>query len=119
MKKKNQLYISGPITIDRENYIKHFAEAEEFCKNQWPDLKIINPGIEDFKFDDPVWDDFDRWKAYIKEDIDTVSESKAIYLLRGWQNSPGANIEYWTAIKFGLDIYYEDKLNKDSTLMNP
>ena len=31
-------------------------------------------------------------------------------MLSGWENSPGARIEYIVAEKFGLDFMFEDEL---------
>lgn len=121
---KKQIYISGPITIDKDGYIQHFAEAEDFCKKAWPGYEIINPGVEYTGNEDPTWasrknDDNswynnEKWLRYIKEDIEIVSKCDIIYMLNGWEESPGANIEYWTAKKFNLKIFYEKCYNKNN-----
>ena len=40
--------------------------------------------------------------------IELVSMCDAVYFLKGWQYSPGANIEHIVATKFNLARYYED-----------
>lgn len=110
--KKHTIYIAGPITVDKEHYQEHFRKAEERLKELgW---EVINPALEEY--DDCFYKETgekdkwtpEAWLFYIKRDMDLVSECEAIYLLEGWEQSPGANVEYITAKKFNLAIYFEN-----------
>lgn len=107
-----KIYIAGPITVDKDHYQEHFRKAEEYLKSlNW---EVINPALEEY--DDCFYKETgekDKWtpKAwlfYIKRDMDLVSQCDAIYMLEGWEQSPGANVEHITAKKFNLAIYYEN-----------
>lgn len=104
------IYISGPITSNREYYKECFAAAKEFLQDKGYDVidpsseifdeAIRKAGIEDLKSKE-------AWLLFLKNDMTLVSESDGIYMLNNWERSGGCNIEYIVAKKFNLPIYYE------------
>lgn len=111
-----RVYISGPITLNRTGYKKAFYDAEAKLKALGYD--VVNPGSdeEDAQLEASGIKDkwtTDAWKWFIKRDIDQVSECDGIYLMKGWEASPGCNIEYWVAKKFNLKIMYEEESNEE------
>ena len=45
---------------------------------------------------------------YIRGDIEFVKRCDAIYMLKNWQNSAGASIEFQVARENGLEIIFEE-----------
>lgn len=119
---KIKIYISGPVTIDKDNYEKRFQEAEDWINSQIVRIDTednkklafrIFEAVNPMKYEDvdlhgkDPWD-FESWKEYLKKDIDLISQCQAIGLLDGWERSPGCVVELVTAIKYGLKIYHLD-----------
>ena len=50
---------------------------------------------------------FKEDSAYIHGDCEFVKRCDAIYMLKGWQNSAGASIEFQVARENGLEIHFE------------
>lgn len=104
-----KIYLSGPITIDPDGYLEHFEKAQKQMEKLFPEAEIHNPALPEnnlvFEKEEPV-----NWIKVMQLDIMKVFECDKIYMLSGWENSPGARIEYIVAEKFGLDLMFEDKL---------
>jgi len=43
----------------------------------------------------------------MKEDLKALLDCDGIYMLRGWEQSKGAKIEYELAMNLGIKRYYE------------
>ena len=104
-----KIYLSGPITIDPDGYLEHFEKAQKQMEKLFPDAEIHNPALPEnnpvFEKEEPV-----NWVKVMQLDIMKVFECDTIYMLSGWENSPGAKIEYIVAEKFCLDFMFEDEL---------
>lgn len=112
-----KVYLSGPITTDKEHYKEHFAAAEKYLTEKG--YEVTNPAKDEY--DDEIYEKghsdkwtLDAWLDYMKRDIELTSEHDAICLLIGWRNSPGAIIELMTAKKFGLELLEEFKSTNPS-----
>ena len=95
-----KIYISGSISGRPQSAAKlHFAFASEDIKKMGHEH--VNP-IEISPFDESK-----TWKDYMIDDIKQLLYCDAIYMLRGWEMSKGANIEYFIAKELGLKIMFE------------
>ena len=50
---------------------------------------------------------FKEDSAYIRGDCEFVKRCDAIYMLKNWQDSAGASIEFQIAREYGLEIHFE------------
>lgn len=92
------IYISGPMTGYADlNFPAFNFAATSLRKRGW---EVLNP-VE--LNPDPKAD----WYDCIIDDIQAMKQCNAIYLLYGWEQSHGANIEYWVAKKNKMLIYYQ------------
>jgi hypothetical protein len=103
------IYIAGPMSGIPEFNFPAFYAAEEFLKDYYDFDKIWNPAKKDiekelnkeaFAAGDHVKANatgFDFREAYLW-DVQKVIESSAIYMLKGWEKSPGAVGEHAVAV---------------------
>ena len=67
-------------------------------------------------FNPAVLPDGFEYEDYMTFDLQILSKCDAIFLLRDWKNSPGANREYEEAKRLGLQVLTEDDLKIRRTL---
>lgn len=92
------VYISGAITNDK-HYRKKFAKAEKNLKKQGYD--VINPA----KIGDVLPEL--TYKGYLEVDLALVKQADILYMLQGWEDSQGANIEHSAGVIADKIIVYE------------
>ena len=101
------VYIAGPMSgIDKNNFPAFDKAAETLRRAGWD---VINPP-ELFRQrlggrGNLTAAELDKLMA---EELDIVKTCHAIYLLRGWENSPGAKRELRTALEFGLAVRLQE-----------
>lgn len=96
-KQKEIIYISGPME-GVENYEKNFKKAEEdFTEAGY---KVVNPANIDVT-------GMSR-EDILDMDLELLRECDAICMLKGWQQSCGANREYGFALAEGMDVMFEE-----------
>jgi len=114
------IYIAGPMRGKQFFNFPAFDEArEKLLEEGW---EVISPADIDREhgFDacflpiDTHWSDLSEVDVTREECFDRDMEAirndcSAIYMLKGWQSSTGAQAEYWAARWLGLDIYYEEE----------
>ena len=89
------IYISGPITGIEATAPQLFKEAEDFLKAKG--YEVVNPMT--------INHDHDKsWTNYMKTDIIALMECDGIFMLDNWEESKGACIEYYLAIKLGYEV---------------
>lgn len=91
-----KIYISGPMA-GIEGYEKNFKAAEEKIKESGHE--VVNPAEID-------GEGMTR-EELLMLDLWMLEECDAIYMLKGWQQSCGANREYGFALAEGMDIMFE------------
>lgn len=97
------IYISGRISDDLDNYFENFVRAEQEVRAMFPKAQIINP----IKFAEYI--SKDNYKELLFEGLKSLKDCDAIYMLQDFYKSKGAMSEFYTAIAFGLEIYYQNK----------
>ena len=102
-----QIYISGAISgLEEQATRKRFIEAQE--RWQRMDFPVINP----FDLYDAAKKHYDTesitWGLLMRLDLKALEECQIIYMLKGWETSPGARIERDFAIRLGLEVIYEE-----------
>lgn len=90
-----KVYIAGAIT-NNPDYEKQFSEMEQFMIKQGH--AVINP-VKNLGFD---------YKDYIDMGLCELMKCEAIYLMKGWKNSPGARLEKQYAETVGLQVFDEE-----------
>lgn len=89
-----RVYISGPITGHDDHNRPAFEEARAL---------LTSVGfIPVVPFDVAPYAEGKSWRDYLREDLRALLECDAIYLLDGWERSPGALLESRVAHAFGL-----------------
>lgn len=94
-----KIYVAGPMTgypgLNFDNFHRVTAKLRD------EGHEVINPA--------EVNPDLNaEWVECMAVDIQLVAQCDAIWLLQGWEISPGAIMEWLTAKRLALDIYYED-----------
>lgn len=90
------IYISGPMA-GIEGYEKNFKAAE--VKMKEAGHEVVNPAEID-------GEGMTR-EELLELDLWMLEECNAIYMLKGWQQSCGANREYGFALAEGMDVMFE------------
>ena len=91
------IYISGPITGIEATAPQLFKEAEDFLKAKG--YEVVNPMT--------INHDHDKsWVSYMKTDIIALMGCDGIFMLDNWEESKGACIEYYLAIKLGYKVIF-------------
>lgn len=98
MEEPKRVYISGKITgLPMDEWTESFDRGCE---------KVENMGMD--PIDPTILQVYDlTYEEYMKLDLMLLETCDAIYMLKGWEDSPGANREHDRAKKLGLEIMYE------------
>lgn len=93
-------YISGPVSgLEREEAERRFRTAEKMIKERGEmPINPLNLCTNDMTYEE-----------CLREDIMTMLQSAdKIYMLKGYEESPGADLELDVAEMCGLDVEYEE-----------
>lgn len=94
-----KVYISGPIT-GTGDYMERFAEAQKYLESKG--FTVINPALVNFNLPEST-----TWDQYMEVSLVLLSWCDAIYMLKGWEDSKGASLEYRTAKNSRIKIIEE------------
>ena len=101
-----KIFVSGPMT-EIENYnIPEFNRVARMLRNKgW---EVINPVDICNKYTiDKVLNDKNVFEKMINEELELLKTCDAIYMMKGWEDSIGANREYILARKYYLKFIFE------------
>lgn len=93
----SKIYLSGAITSDIY-HSKKFLAAEVLLGCQG--YEVVNP----LKL---LHDNDKTWSSYMKEDIQAMMSCDCIYMIKGWERSKGARIEFNLALELGIEVVFE------------
>ena len=94
-----RIYISGQITgLNLEVATKLFKDAQE--KFEAKGYEVVNPM-------ELPHNHAQTWGEYMLEDLAALLTCDSIYMLKDWQRSAGASIEYKFALKLELNFIFE------------
>ena len=109
MKYGSTVYICGPMRGKPcMNFEEFFYWARLLRRSGY---KVINPAEHDCErmFGGWVWDE-SKYEEVLQEDLRLITEyAQWLFVLKGWEDSDGANREIEHARNLGLSIFYEDK----------
>lgn len=105
-----KVYISGPITNDKDHFEETFQKAEKFIENLSIEglhpYKAVNPLDYEVEYrKEDKWTK-ETWLKCIIKDLELLSHCDMIALLPGWEVSAGCIEELIAAKKLGLYIAY-------------
>ena len=107
------VYISGPMTGIQEFNRPAFFLMERTLLERFKTCTTLNPArITDKHIATSLrfLKEEEKYREYMKHDIELVFSATAIMLLKGWHNSKGANAELALAKALNLLIVYEDEI---------
>lgn len=94
-----RIYISGPVTGTKDAK-ERFANAEKVL--QAAGNEVINP----FSICESM-PESTKWMEYMDITLAAMRNADAVYMLKDWEESHGASVEYHYAAGTGKTIYYE------------
>lgn len=101
-----KIYISGKVTgLTQEQATKRFDDAE--CLLSAIGFDVVNPLKNGLKFDA-------SWDEHMVRDIELLFPCDAIYMMDGWLDSTGAQIEYDIAMRMKKTIWFESNVVREN-----
>jgi len=101
------IYIAGPMSgLPNNGYDAFNRKAAQLRDAGWD---VINPAEMDLDAGLDAQREFTRldYMQAARRDLRAIRECQALYMLDGYEQSPGANWEWAYAKELGLTIYYE------------
>lgn len=94
-----KIYISGKIT-GNDNYMEEFKEAQDNLEKEG--CRVLNPAATCATLPPGT-----TYEEYMDIAFKLLDMADAIYMLRTWKDSKGANREYGYALGKGMEIIHE------------
>lgn len=96
---KNKIYISGPITGLPPQEVNNIFEriATNLNSLGWEAVNPLNNGLPSDA----------SYNEHMLRDLDLLADCRAIFMLKGWENSKGARIEFAEAVARKMTIMFE------------
>lgn len=104
-----RVYIAGPMSGYPDHNFAAFWRAEALLEVLGHE--VVNPArINGAPVDGLVVVPGDaKWVEYMQNDIKQLIYCNGIYLLKGWDKSRGASLEFEIASRLGFEIFTEAK----------
>jgi hypothetical protein len=110
LSKGASVYVCGPMTgIHCYNFPQFFYWATVL---ELSGYKALNPAEIDLVKMFEGWRySEDQWEEVLAADLELIqNDAQALFVLKGWQDSKGANLEIDKAKELGLAIFFEEEL---------
>ena len=105
---RGYIYIAGPMRgYPKSNFPAFYIAAKKLRKDGWTVLSPAEADKKEDGFDENTGENSKSMQHYLRRDTQMICEATTIYLLRGWEKSEGATLEYMMAHYIGLEILYE------------
>lgn len=105
------VYIAGPMSgIDEYNAPAFHAAQSYFEAMDLPRENIFNPIIseESVMVQNGLLHGQEAYRVCLRADLDWICDhATTMYMLKGWENSPGARTEHALACALKIDILYQ------------
>ena len=99
---KEKIYISGKVTgVHRPEYHRQFSVKEEILKIRG--YIVLNP----VRLNEPLAMQGASYEDLMKICFAFIDVADAIYMLDGWEDSPGARRQHERAVNAGKKVIYE------------
>ena len=95
-----KVYISGPMTGIADLNRPAFARAASYLRGIGHEP--VNPH--------DIGDAGLSWEENMRRDLRELLDCESIYLLAGWQQSKGAQFEFYVARKLGFSVVFEEEV---------
>lgn len=99
-----KIYISGAIT-NNPDYKEDFERAGDYLQREYPSADIINPALVNSFLPKST-----TYEEYMKMSFCMLDMCEAIFMMRGWEKSCGANRELGYALAKDMIIMYEKEI---------
>lgn len=102
-----KIYIAGPMQkIENYNFSEFFRAEKKLKKYGY---NVINPARLSLKLSKKLKKDLSEIprNLFILQDLKELLKCDAIYMLKGWLDSEGSQLEYEIAKQIGINIFYE------------
>lgn len=93
-----KVYISGSITGTKD-YLEKFEDIETALVLVHQGVEVINPAKVNANLPEST-----TWEEYMRMSLCMLSMCDGIYMMEGWQQSRGANLEYAYAKGMGITV---------------
>lgn len=115
--KRLRFYVSGPISGLPNGNAHAFSVAKSLV-HSWGHEAIVPHEIEPHRHEGPCPPSYSNLvtgggghtstACFIRTDLKVLLECDAILMMKGWERSVGARLEFDVAAISGLKIFYED-----------
>lgn len=113
--KAKRIYLSGKVSGENYEVVREeFAAVQEMLEEVGHE--VFNP--LDFNEELHGGDTSLPWQEYMLPLLPHIAECDIIYLMNGWRDSYGAQIERLWAERCGLDVIYQDDEEKEDSYQN-
>lgn len=111
MTEETKVYIAGPMSGYEDHNAPAFHDAQAYLESEGVYREnIFNPIIseESLMVQQGLIEGPEAYRICMRADLDWICDhANHIYMLKGWERSPGAKAEHALAVCLGITIEYQ------------